>query len=128
MQEYLDLLNGRVFFWLSRGRLDALLDAYRGSAQLVRCFDTAEVLERHGPRVQLSPFNSGSMKGPRVPVRGRDVFRDVGDFPYEHWRRKHRSRGAVVAELTVEHAVPDAAQLAVRVERWQDGQRTAILH
>ncbi|MFE4976030.1 DUF7002 family protein [Kitasatospora sp. NPDC056651] len=130
LQEFLDLLNGRVFFWLTRARLDTLLGAkaYRDHPQLVLCFDTAELLERHAARVQLSPYNSGSMARANSPVRGRDLFRDIDDYPYDSWRKERRSRTNAVVELTVDHAVPDAARLAVRVERWQGGHCTGVLH
>ncbi|AUG81333.1 hypothetical protein CFP65_6688 [Kitasatospora sp. MMS16-BH015] len=129
-QEFLDLLNGRVFFWLTHARLDTLLraKAYRDHAQLVLYFDTAELLERHGAKVQLSPYNSGSITRANSPVRGRDLFCDIDDFPYDNWRKKGRSRSNAVVELTVDHAVPDAGRLAVRVERWQGGHRTETLH
>ncbi|MER5806285.1 DUF7002 family protein [Streptomyces mirabilis] len=131
-QEFLDLLNGRVFFWLSRSRLQRLLGAarYRSQAQTVLQFDTAEVLARYGKQVQLAPFNTGSMHvpPPHSPVRGRDAFRDVEDYPFDHWRAKRGNSGDAVVELTIPTAVPDAGELAVRVERWINVAPVETLH
>lgn len=130
-QEYLALLNGRVFFWLTRERLSRLLQArqYRSHPHLVLCLDTAELLRRHGTNVQLAPYNTGSMlrPPPYSPRRGRDVFVDIDEYPYSRWRRQRGPRGDAVVELTVDYAVPDAAELVLRVERWEGGACTEIL-
>lgn len=129
-QEFLDLLNGRVFFWLSLRRLQTLLSArlYKDAPQTVLHFDTAEVLDRYGDRVHLAPYNTGSVQYRNSPQRGRDVFRSVEDFPFDDWRiRRGRTRDAVV-ELTVLNAVPDAHALATRVERWSDGHPVETLY
>lgn len=129
-QEFLDLLNGRVFFWLSLQRLQTLLSAslYRDTPQTVLQFNTAEVLDRYGDRVQLAPYNTGSVQYRNSPMRGRDVFRSVEDFPFDDWQvRRGRTRDAVV-ELTILNAVPDAGALAIRVERWSGGKSVETLH
>ena len=131
-QEFLDLLNGRVFFWLSPKRLQRLLGAarYREHPQLVFQFDTAEILERYGAAVQLAPYNTGSMHvpPPYSPPRGRDVFVDVAHYPYADWRARRGRGGDAVVELTVKHAVPDAGELVTRVERWVGGSSVDVLH
>ncbi|MEV7021925.1 hypothetical protein [Kitasatospora sp. NPDC093558] len=131
-QEFLDLLNGRVFFWLTRERLCSLVNArqYRDHPQVVLCLDTAQLLGRHGDAAQLAPYNTGSMlkPPPYSPMRGRDVFVDVDDYPYSRWRKERGANRDAVVELTVNHAVPDAAELAIRVERWEGGVCTEVLH
>ena len=130
-QEYLALLNGRVFFWLTRERLSRLLRAreYRSHPHLVLCLDTAELLRRYGKNVQLAPYNTGSMlrPPPYSPRRGRDVFVDIDEYPYGRWRRQRGPRRDAVVELTVDYAMPDAADLALRVERWEGGVCTETL-
>jgi hypothetical protein len=103
---------------------------YRSQAQTVLQFDTAEVLARYGKQVQLAPFNTGSMHvpPPHSPVRGRDAFRDVEDYPFDHWRAKRGNSGDAVVELTIPTAVPDAGELAVRVERWINVAPVETLH
>ena len=64
--------------------------------------DTAALLERHAAAVRLSPVNMGAtLINP--PRRGPDTARPLAAWP----------RGRTVAEVTVEHAVPDAADLVV---------------
>lgn len=110
------LLNGKVFFWVSRTRLDRHRAARtnRDRAHDVLTVDTRELLARHGDRVTLSPLNSGAaFPLSRLP-RGRDTFRPLTTFPWEQ-RRRTAPREPVV-ELTVEHAVPDVTAFAT-VER-----------
>nr|WP_245677815.1 hypothetical protein [Chondromyces crocatus] len=111
-----ELLNGKVFFWLSRARLDTLLQAraYRDKRQTVLTVDTARLLERHAHRTHLSPINSGATK-PVPRPRGRDTFLPLSDYPFDSWRAKRGVRDAVV-ELTVERGVTDIAELVVHVE------------
>ena len=53
-EQWFELLNSRVFFWLSRERLRGLLGAraYRGRPQNVLTLDMASVLEAHRERVR----------------------------------------------------------------------------
>src|SRR6266508_93761 len=59
-QEWLDVLNRRVFFWLHPDKLTKLLNArrYRRNAHDVLTVDTASLFESHAERVRLSPINS----------------------------------------------------------------------
>ena len=68
-QEYLDALNGRVFFWVSAERLAKLLQArlYRNLRHTVLHVDTSALLKAYLDRVQLAPYNTGSMHVPRLP-------------------------------------------------------------
>jgi hypothetical protein len=129
-QEYLDALNGRVFFWLTHERLRRLLGAarYRARPQIVLHLDTTELLRRHGERVQLAPYNTGDLHVPTLPPRGSNVFIDVDDYPYSSWRAKRGQRRDAIVELTVRHALPDATELTTRVERWSGGAATEVLY
>ena len=129
-QDFLNELNGRVFFWLSRDRLERLLNGrrYRSRPQTVIHVDTKRLLRVYGDRVQLAPYNTGSMHVPSAPKRGADVFVDLNAYPYETWRKKRGARGDAVVELTVPDAVPDIADLVIRVERWVGGRPTEVLY
>lgn len=122
-------LNGLVFFWTRRERLDGLLDAraYRDHSHLVIEFDTALLLEVHAPQVLLSPINSGSTAYNPAP-RGASTFSSIEDFPFEHWRRKRNNRRKAIAEFTVQYAVPDAAEFVVRADvNHPDGDCEALV-
>lgn len=120
------ILNGRVFFWPSARRLERLLGAraYRGRAQTVLTLDAASLVAAHGARIELSAINSGAtiFGGPR---RGRSTFLPLADYPFAAWRAKRPATEAV-AEVTVPHAVPDAADHVLLVERVRDGERTVL--
>jgi hypothetical protein len=120
--EFLDALNGRVFFWLSYERLTRLLGArlYRNRRQMVLHVDTAALLETYGALAELAPYNTGSMHVPTAPPRGADVFVPIVDYPYDEWRRRRTNTDAVV-ELVIPYAVPDIARYVTRVETWSNG-------
>jgi hypothetical protein len=116
--EWYELLNGRVFFWLTEENLNVLLHAraYRDQAQTVLTVDTAALLARHLPETELSSINSGSiLRG--GALRGARTFSSIQDHPTTR-----------VVELAVLRAVPDIAELVIRVERRHpDGSRDLLL-
>ena len=128
-QQFLDALNNRVFFWLSLPRLDKLLNArhYRGKAQTILHVDTAGLVDAYGNKIQLAPYNTGSMHVPTSPKRGVDVFVDIGNYPHTEWRKKRGPKKDAVVELTVPHSVPDIANFVVKVERRVSGEVTEVL-
>jgi hypothetical protein len=129
-QDYLDALNGRVFFWLRPSRLDGLLNArhYRRSRHTVLHVDTARLINAYSGDVQLAPYNTGSMHVPNAPKRGPDVFTDIVDYPYERWRAKREPSGEPIVELTVRYAVPDIVRFITRVEARSREGPMAVLY
>jgi hypothetical protein len=128
--EYLDALNGRVFFWVSPERLMKLLHArpYRNLRHTVLHVDTAALLSAYPGRVQLAPYNTGSMHVPTMPKRGPGVFTDLADYPYDEWARRRGRSGEPVVELTIDYAVPDISKYVTRVETWADSTPVEVLH
>lgn len=128
--EYLDALNGRVFFWVSPERLMKLLQArpYRNLRHTVLHVDTAALLNAYPGRVQLAPYNTGSMHVPTMPKRGPSVFTDVADYPYDQWAQRRGKSGEPVVELTIDYAVPDISEYVTRVERWADSTPVEVLY
>ena len=123
-QQFLDALNGRVFFWLTRKRLETLLGArlYREKQHTVLHVDTNQLVARYGDKIELAPYNTGSMHVPTAPRRGSGVFTAIDDYPYDMWRAKRGRQGDAVVELTVPHSIPDIEDMTVRVERWKGGE------
>lgn len=117
--EWYETLNRRVFLWVDRKRLLKLLcaRAYRDRPHLVIELDTAELLRRHAEDVTLSAINSGATFAMNPAPRGPDTFRRIEDHP----------RGKAVVELAVDYAVPDAADLTVRVSRWRGGEELEVV-
>lgn len=126
--EWLDVLNGRVFFWLHPDKLSKLLGAtrYRKKAHDVLVVETASLLRNHSERVRLSPVNSGATLYPNAPERGSGTFLRVHEYPWTDRRR----RGLVdaIAELAVVDGVPDIADHVVRVERRREGELLEVLY
>lgn len=118
VSEWLHRLNSLVFFWPTRKRLEHLLTApvYAEREHHVLTVDTAELVRRHGPRILLSPMNSGATR-PFAHPRGRDTFLPLGTYPLEE-RRKRVGRANAVAEVTVQDGVPDISDFVLTVERW----------
>jgi len=129
-QEFLNALNGRVFFWLSSERLARLLQArlYRKLRHTVLHLDTSALIEAYSDRVQLAPYNTGSMHVPNAPRRGPSVFADLADYPHEEWARRRGKSGDPVVELTIDYAVPDVSTYVTRVETWADGKPVEVLY
>jgi hypothetical protein len=111
------ILNRHVFFWVDEPHLEVLIRAraYRALPQTVLVLDTAKLLERHLGDVRLSSINSGSiLRG--GALRGPSTFQTIAEHT------KHR-----IVELCVVGSVPDARDLAVRVEHWWPDGRKDLL-
>lgn len=108
-------LNSRVFFWLSEKRLFTLMNAKgnRNKQHTILVIDTKLIVARHASRIALCPINSGCTK-PFPAQRGKSTFQRLADYPYEFWKKKRRSRDAIV-ELTVDYSVPDIRDTVVEI-------------
>lgn len=102
------LLNGMVFFWPSRKRLETLLWArsYRDAAHTVLTVDTASLVAAHGDRVRISPINSGFSARNPAP-RGPDLF-----LPLTNPKALTR-----ITEVVVIGGIPDISRHVVDVSR-----------
>ena len=125
--DFYQLLNERVFFWVSLERLERLLQAraYRSDPHLVLTVDTERLVRRHEREISLSPINSGATVH-TAPRRGSFTFQRIDEFDFEHWRRL-RSRRLAVVELAVDYAVPDLLDVLLEAElRQPNGDRVVI--
>lgn len=130
-EDWYRCLNGRVFFWLTRERLLRLLNArpYREAEHDVLELDTASLIAAHQAVIRLSPINSGTTKPfpSTASKRGRETFLPIAEYPYARWRAQGRKPGERVVELTVDHAVPDAARFVRRVVAMRGGAVTDVI-
>jgi len=117
--DWYTLLNARVFFWLTRGRLLRLLGAaaYEAQAHDVLEVDSEPLVRTHRRHITLSPINSGATK-PMARPGGPNTFLSIDDYPYGYWRGR-RPRGERVVELAVSPGVPHIARFVRRVVRMQ---------
>lgn len=109
-------LNQRVFFWLTKERLNKLLSAraYRNRPHTVLVVDTRRLAEAHAGDITLSPINTGATK-PFPQPRGRDSFSSLGEYPFNYWHQKRHGKDPIV-ELSVLRSVPKIADFVIRVE------------
>jgi hypothetical protein len=121
------LLNGKVFFWLTKPRLLTLVNAkpYRGRPHDVIEVSARKLVEKHYDRIFLCPMNSGCTK-PYPHPRDETTFRRIREYPYAE-RRRRKPRGERVVELAVDYSVPDIAKFVTRAVRMQGDQVLAIL-
>ena len=113
--DWLRLLNGQVYFWPSETRLRSLLGARtnRDRPRTVIVFDTRSLVTAHAARTRLSPINGGSTI--RKPARrGLATYAPLLARDYREWRAL-RGRRDTIAEVAIEHAVPDADEHIVEV-------------
>ncbi len=116
------ILNGKVFFWLTKERLLRLLNAgaYRESAHDVLEVNTEALVARYRDRIWFCPMNSGCTK-PIPHPRGDDTFLRIPDYPYAEWRKKRR-KGERVVELAVDYSIPDIRDFVMRVSKMRGDQ------
>lgn len=119
------ILNRKVFFWLTPGRLQKLLDAkaYRNQRQTVIVLDTRSLLVRHSAKVLLCPMNSGCTK-PVPHPRDATAFMPIDEYPFAN---RMRRRLEPVVELAVDYLVPDVVSLAVSVREIGGGSPPNVL-
>jgi hypothetical protein len=125
--DWYQLLNQKVFFWLTRDRLIRLLKAgtYRDRPHTVIEVSARALVEAHHDRIWFCPMNSGCTK-PYPHPRDGNTFRRIPDYPYFRWRRS-RPRGERVVELAVDYSVPDIARFVIRVIRMKGGHQLDTL-
>ncbi len=114
-QDWLGLLNGRVFFWADPQGLDRLMGARmnRNRPREVLVFDTLGLARAHAENIEISPINSGSTIR-RPARRGRATFTPLLAKSYADWQRQ-RGRQDRILEVTVRGGVADIARYLVEV-------------
>lgn len=120
LEEWLETLNSRVFFWVDEPHLENLLGAraYKADAHDVITVDTAALVERDAAKIRLSPINSGSTLYTPSP-RGSQTFMAIADYPFAE-RRRARGKEAII-ELAVEGGVERIEEVALKAERRRCG-------
>lgn len=121
-----ETLNRKTFFWVSRERLDRLLQAhaYRTKAQVILTVDTASLIAANHGRVMLSSINSGATLYVPQP-RGLKTFVAIDEFQHDAILARRSGSDAVV-ELVVESGVPDIRHHVLYVERVAAGVSTIL--
>jgi hypothetical protein len=104
-QDWLRLINRKVFFWAGRDKVQQLLGAraYRDRDHVVLEIDTRKLVTAHHHRVTLAAMNTGSTS-PMAHKRGLETMLPLTRYPYDDRRRKGLRP---LVELCVDYSVPD---------------------
>lgn len=130
VEQWLSRLNERVFFFLQRSQVDALVTArrYRAHPSLVISVDTASLVAAYESKIELCRINSGFAQRHNHTPRGSTTFQSIAEF--EHPERAVPKSGSTydVKELTVIGGVPDLSAHIDRVERVVGGDVVDVLY
>jgi Family of unknown function (DUF7002) len=112
LDQWLLMLNSRVFFWLCKERLETLMCAreYCGDAHLVLVVDTLRLASDFQDHITLAPMNTGNTR-PYAHPRGLSTFSRMEDYPFTQ-RLRHGLYYTVV-ELAVENGVPNVMDYVI---------------
>lgn len=126
-EEWYQILNKRVFFWLTQERLERLLNAgpYRDLSHDVLVVSTRPLVHDYRESITLSPINSGATQ-PYPHPRGLNTFLPISDYPYSEWHAKRRGNDPVV-ELAVEGGVQNIVDYVERVDEMKGSQQIQVL-
>ena len=121
-EEWYTLLNGKVFFWSTKKRLQSFLEAgsYKNSRHDVLTVCTRSLVEQCEATITLSRINSGTVRSCKHK-RGPDTFQTITGHRCRH--RKYRGITECFAELTVGNAVLDIVHHTLSVDTWVGATR-----
>src|SRR4051812_23672028 len=111
-QQWLDMLNSRVFFWLSVDRLQTLMCAreYCDQTHVVLTLDTLRLATDCETTITLAPMNTGNTR-PFAHPRGLLTLCRMADYPFHE--RLRRGPYYTVVELAVEGGVKNVMDYVV---------------
>ena len=109
IREWYELINSKIFFWVSKNRLDNFLNAinYRNRSHTVLTISTRNLLSNYINAITLTDINTGFIYF--GGTRGKHTFRSIEEFPANR----------TVWELVIEYAVYDVTDVAITVEEWK---------
>ena len=111
-EHWLEMLNSRVFFWLTRERLLTLMCAreYCAQTHVVLTLDTLSLVQDFSESITLAPMNTGNAR-PFAHPRGLQTFSHISQYPFA--ARLPRGPYYTVVELAVEGGIPNLAKYLV---------------
>lgn len=119
--EWYRLLNGKVFFWSNRDRLNNFLKAkaHIGRHHDILTVCTRSLVAQYAREIKLSHMNSGEVSRD-THKRDLDTFRTITAYACTH--RKYGETIECFAELTVHGSLPDIAAHTLSVDRYMGGE------
>ena len=119
--DWYGLLNGSIFFWLDRDRVERHTLAQKGRATVLITLDAHRLADRYGAAMFLTPFNIGNARR-RAASRGWRTLVPLARWRLDGWTfetapgRAPRDARAAAAELVIRGDAPDALAFVTRVE------------
>ena len=127
LEDFLRLVNDRVFFWPTERRLLTMYKAYEHETQTILAVDTHTLVARRADRIGLSAINSGSTAYAARP-RGMHTFMPFSEFPFNERRYGSPGKAGAIAEVTVTRGVPEIDEVVTSVAHWHpDGTQEIIV-
>ncbi|MGZ5198708.1 MAG: DUF7002 family protein [Telluria sp.] len=117
-EDWFELLNSKVFFWLDLDRLNHYRAACKSEKQVVLALDAGRMLEEYAPFASVSPISLGNAMRAAAP-RNLTTF-----VPYDRWVESgwdceqvpglsRRPRSLWPTELTITGDIPDIARFVI---------------
>ena len=116
-EQWLAMLNERVFFWPDEAGLASMLNAKmnRNRTREILVVETAKLPSAIAARMELCPINSGSTI--RKPARrGLRTFTPLGKHTYRDWQ-KLRGRRDRIREVIVRDSIDKIENYVVEVHQ-----------
>ena len=115
LQDYLCLINDRVFFWCDEKRLNSMRKAYLGRQCVLIIDMPPSSFALTCMRLELCRYNSGDNRAdnPRTPP----VFEEFSTFDTNNISK--------IAEMTVKGGVPDVFDFVVKTWNGTDSDTVA---
>jgi len=116
--EWLEMLNRRVFFFVSRNQLSKLVESRlnKRAAKDILIFDTSRLVRAYREFVEIVPINSGNTNH-NAARRGLATFAPLLQTDYAHWRRQRANKTPdVIKEISVRSSIRDISNFLIDVE------------
>ncbi|MBR0647167.1 DUF7002 family protein [Plastoroseomonas hellenica] len=119
--DWYDLLNGCVFFWLDEARVQRHAKALAKRDQILLRLDARRLAAAYAQHVRLSPFNLGAAIR-RPARRGLRTLVPLEDWRRDAWKTEAlhgmtpRSPSHAPAEMIVLTAIPDLDEFVMTAE------------
>jgi hypothetical protein len=118
-EQWLQLLNARVFLFTQELHVQRLIKAYSDQGQDVLKLKTASLLAAHEDQVEVTTRNSGALPRTSQPSRGPNTFVLLAEFPPD--------RVAAIQEVTILGGVERIEPFVTNVIRYHpDGSKRRI--
>ena len=118
-EQWLQLLNARVFLFTQEPHARRLIKVYVDHGQEVLKLKTASLLAAYESQIEVSTRNSGALPRTSQPSRGRHTFVPLADFPPDHV--------AAVQEVTILAGIDQIEPFVTNVIRYRpDGSKQRV--